>query len=85
MEEKWNIKEIKTFGDYFRHRKYQTYSIIERSWQNYVNGYLDYPDLTFKDYLLTEWAIFYTPESVLLEISIWLEVKTIINKSQQDQ
>ena len=84
MDENWNISEIKHFGDLFRYKKYQAYTMIERSWQSYITDYLDYPDLTFRDYLLKEWAIFYEPESVLLEISIWSEVrKSIIEKQKE--
>ena len=52
MEEYWNIKEIHNFGEYFRHKKYQVYKLVEPLWQSYLTEYLDYPYTTFEDCLL---------------------------------
>jgi len=85
MEENWNISEIRHFGDLFKYKKYQAYQITESLWQSYVAGYPDFPDLTFRDYLLKEWPVFYEPESVLLEISIWSEVRKSITDKQKER
>jgi len=78
MEEYWNIKEIHNFSEYFRHRKYLIYKLIEPLWQRYLTEYLDYPNTNFEDYLKNQWSIIFRPEAVHLEVVIWFEVRNKI-------
>ncbi|OQB64487.1 MAG: hypothetical protein BWX96_00627 [Bacteroidetes bacterium ADurb.Bin145] len=78
MEEYWNLKEIHNFSEYFRHKKYHIYKLVEPLWQRYLTGYLDYPITTFENYLISQWSIVFRPETIRLEITIWFEIRNKI-------
>ena len=75
----WEYKKVTTVQEYWNDKGFSIYKDLEPLWQKYLKTVMNFPQTTFKNYLLVNSSSHsYLPDRLELYIKIWFETKNTI-------